>query len=74
MSLKNTVQVFKVSLSVTGVISSRQQQNSLWYEVLCYRLTASTFGIILQRKPDTPPDYLVLRILQPKQFTSPAVE
>ena len=32
------------------------------------------FGTILHKKSDTPPDSLVLRILQPKQFTSPATE
>ena len=39
----------------------------------CYRLTASLFGEIAHRKPTTPPDSLVLRILQPKQFSSAAV-
>ena len=36
-----------------------------------YRLTASMFGTILYRKPDTPPDNW---ILQPKYFTPPATE
>ena len=80
-SLKKTVQAFKASLSVTEESirkierDTREQQTSaLWYEVRRYRLTASMFGTILHRKPDTPPDSLVLRILQPKQFTSPATE
>ena len=32
------------------------------------------FGTILQRKPGTHSDSLVLRILRPKQFTSAATE
>ena len=51
-----------------------QRASSSWYEVRRYHLTASMFGTVLERKPDTPPDSLVLRILQPKQFTSPATE
>ena len=54
---------------------TRQQKNSsLWYEMRYYRLTASFFGSILQRRSDTPPDSLVLKILQPKQFSSAATE
>ena len=30
------------------------------------------FGAVLSRKPDTPPDSLVLRIIQPKSFSTPA--
>ena len=70
-SLKRTAQAFKASLSVTEEdickieCDTRQQQNSsLWYKVQRYRLTASIFVTILQRKPDTPSDSLVLRILQ----------
>ena len=80
-SLKNMVQSFKASLSVTEDRirkierdTREQQNNSLWYEVRRNRLTASLFGTILQRKPDTPSDSLVLRILQPKQFTSRATD
>lgn len=39
-----------------------------------YRLTASRFGEIFHRKIDTPPDALVMRLLNPSQFTSPATE
>jgi len=53
----------------------RQQPNSpLWYEERRYRITALTFGIILWRRPDTPPHSLVLKILQSKQFRSAAIE
>ena len=34
-----------------------------------YRINASLFGSVLSQKPDTPPDYLVLRILYSKKFS-----
>ena len=34
--------------------------------------TVLKFGHVLRRRSDTPPDSLVLRILQPKQFATPA--
>lgn len=55
-------------------MTREQQAFSSWYEARHYCLTASTFRTVLHRKPDTPPDNLVLKILQPKQFTSPATE
>ena len=80
-SLKRTVEAFKSSLKVSEEAirkieneTREQRASSLWYEARRYRLTASIFGTVLQRKPDTPPDSLVLRILQPKQFTTPATE
>ena len=39
-----------------------------------YRLTASNFGEVFNRKPDTPPDALALRLLQQHQISSPAIE
>ena len=44
----------------------------LWFSVRRYRITASLFGAVLSRKPNTPPDNLVLRIIQPKHFSTPA--
>ena len=38
------------------------------------RITSSLFGQVLQRKEQTPPDSLVLQILQQKQFTTPATQ
>ena len=80
-TLLNTIQAFKDSLHLSDEDirkiehDTRDQRNSpLWYKVRRYRITASVFGTILQRKPDIPPDSLVLRILQPKQFTSAATE
>ena len=46
----------------------------MWYTVRRYRLTASTFGEIFHRKAETSPDALVLRLLQQKQISSPAIE
>lgn len=72
---------FKTSLAVSAEVIRRiewetmQQRNSpVWFEARRYRLTASLFGDILQRKPTSPPDNLVLRILQPKQFASAAID
>ena len=35
---------------------------------------ASLFGHVISRKPDAPPDNLVLRIIQAKKFTSYATK
>ena len=57
-----------------GKLKEKQQFSSLWYDVRKYRLTASNFGEVFNRKPDTPPDALVLRLLQQHQISSPAIE
>ena len=44
----------------------------LWFAVRRHRITASMFGSVLSRKANTPPDSLVLRIIQPKHFSTPA--
>ena len=46
--------------------------SSLWFSVRRYRITASNFGHILSRKVNTPPDSLVLRLIQPKNFSTAA--
>lgn len=51
-----------------------QSQSSLWYSVRRYRITASHFGDVYRRLPTTPPQSLVLRILEPKRFFSEATE
>ena len=51
-----------------------QRLSSLWFSVRRYRLTASHFGDIYRRRRETKPDGLVLRVLQPKQISSPAIE
>ena len=53
--------------------STREQQYSAeWFAIRRYRITASHFGEILHRRRDTPPDRLVLSILMPRKFSSPA--
>ena len=47
--------------------------SSMWFAVRRYRLTASVFGAVISWRPNTPPDKLVLRILKPTDFLSPAM-
>ena len=55
--------------------STREQHRSpLWFDAQRYQLTASLFGQVLHRHADTPLDTLVLCIIEPKQFISPATE
>lgn len=51
-----------------------QAQSPLWFSVRKYRITASFFGEIFSRLPQTPPHHLVLRIIDPKPFSSAATE
>ena len=80
-ALRETVEALKTSLAMSEEAirklerDTKQQRNStLWHDVRRYRVTASLFGAVLHRKSDTPPNSLVLRILQPKQFKSAATE
>ena len=79
--LEQTVREFKSSLHVSEQRAreieqaTREQRHSPeWYSVRRYRLTASLFGQIYHRKPDTRPDALVLRLIKPRQFMTPAIE
>ena len=70
--LKKSVSVFKESLSISDEkireieLNTREQREStLWFQARRYRITLSLFGQVLQRKEQTPPDSLVLQILQP---------
>ena len=72
-SLEATISAFKESLSITEFDArciereTREQRNSsLWFSVRHYKITASIFGAVLSCKESTPPNNLVLRILQPK--------
>ena len=51
-----------------------QRHSSLWHPVCRYRITSSLFGIALAHRDTTPPDNLVLRLLQPKNFSSQATQ
>ena len=80
ITLKDTVKAFKESLQVNydearkiEAKTREQRLSSSWFEVRQYRLTASRFGKIISRKADTPPQRLVLSILQPTDFTSEAM-
>jgi len=75
--LQETVRAFKNSLQLSPEkaheieCSTRQQHSSqLWFDVRRYRITASIFGHVLSRRVNTPPDNLVLRIIQPKKFST----
>ena len=79
--LKETIAAFKASLNVMEDVirkieqSTRAQRQSLhWFNARRYRLTASLFGLVLQRRDTTPPNKLVLRIIQPRQINAPAIE
>ena len=77
--IKGTVKAFKQSLQMSPAQlrhveqSTREQRYSAeWFSVRRYRITASHFGEILHHRRDTPPDRLVLSILMPRKFSSPA--
>ena len=79
--LKKSVSAFKESLSIYDAkireieLNTREQREStLWFQAGCYRITSSLFDQILRRKEQTPPDSLVLQILQPKQFSTAATQ
>lgn len=54
--------------------TTQQRNSAQWFEARRYRLTASFFGEVLRRRPETVPDALVLRIIQQNQFTSVSTE
>ena len=72
--LKCTIEAFKNTLEVTQEIeqNTREQRMSPlgWH----FRITACTFGAVLSWRPDTPPDCLVLRIIQEINFTMAAIK
>ncbi len=79
--LAKTIAAFKESLctsedKVRQIERDTQQQrhSSLWYSVRRYRITASLFGTVLSHRDSTRPDNLVLRIIQPKQFSTPSTQ
>ena len=48
-----------------------QHKTALWFSVRKYRITASNFGAVLSQKDATPPDKLVMQIIQPRSFSTP---
>lgn len=56
-------------------LTTRRQRNTLtWFDARRFRLTASKFGEVRRLKPTTPPDNLVLRVIQSPSFKSAATE
>ena len=50
---------------------TREQRNSpMWFDVCCHQRTASMFSEVMRQKTGTPPDSLILQILEYKHFTS----
>ena len=54
--------------------TDEQRKSSHWYNARRHRLTATRFGETFHCKVDTRPDVLLSRLLQQKQFISPAIE
>ena len=78
-NIKETVFAFKQSLQMSPSqlrnieqSAREQRESSLWFTAHSYRITAYHFGEILHRRKDTPPDRLVLSILKPRKFSTPA--
>lgn len=77
--LRATVMAFKKTLEMTPQMCREMERNTceqsnspLWFSVRRHRITSSLFGSVLSHKPSTPPDNLVLRIIQPRTFSTPA--
>ena len=71
-TLRNAMSAFKETLQLSEdkihhiEQNTREQRRSpLWHSVRHYRLTASNFGAVMLRRLHTPPDNLVLHLLQP---------
>ena len=80
-SLHTTIASFKKSLEITSdqardieKNTSEQYLSSLWFSARRFRITASLFGNVLSHRPDAPPENLVLRIIQPKNFSTAATQ
>ena len=78
-SLMETIAAFKRSLQISDDKAREIERNtreqrlsSLWFSVRQYRITSSLFGNILTRRATTPPDSLVLHIIQSKSFSTAA--
>ena len=71
--LKKSVSAFKESLSISDE-KIREIELNTREQARRYRITSSLFGQVLRHKEQTPPDNLVLQILQPKQFSTSATQ
>ena len=80
-ALNATMSTFKESLHISEdevreIERNTQDQrfSSLWFSSRRYRITSSNFGSVLTHRKETPPDSLVLRIIQPKTFSTTATK
>ena len=80
-ALKKTIQAFKANLEVSPEkaheieLNTRQQRLCpLWFSMRQYRITSSMFGSVLSRMVNTPSGSLVLRIIRPQNFSTPATK
>ena len=72
--LKKTLCMSPQKLREIEQSTRNQNQSSLGFSVRRYRLTASNFGAVCHRHPNTPPHSLVMQIICNKQFSSAATE
>ena len=79
LALGITIATFKAANKVSNSkarklerVTRKQHQSDLWFSVQTYRITTSLFGQLISQRPDTPPDNLVLQIIQAQKFTSNA--
>ncbi len=76
-TLRETCAAFKKSLCLsdqeireTELRTREQRMTPFWYSARQYRITASQFGVVYHRKDSTPPDKLVLQLIQRKSFST----
>ena len=80
-ALQTTMSAFKESQCISEAKAREIEQGTrdqrlslLWFSVRRYRITTSNFGRVLSLKRETPPDNLVMHILQPRHFTTLATQ
>ena len=80
-ALQTTMSAFKESQHISEAKAREIEQGTqdqrlslLWFSARRYRITASNFGRVLSLKRETPPDSLVMHILQPKRFSTLATQ
>ncbi|KAL5505774.1 hypothetical protein EMCRGX_G007270 [Ephydatia muelleri] len=68
VAFKETLKVSRERIQDIERSTREQRHSSLWFSARRYRV----FGSVFKRRPDTPPDNLVLSIIQPRNFSSAA--
>ena len=73
--LKNSVEMFISTLKVTKEKAREIEANTRdqrlspqWFAACRFQLTASMFGSVMTRKPDTPPNNLCYALFNPNVF------